>query len=437
MKQMIQSILDKQTTLENKVLLIQEMIDLLPLGMVVISGTSFSANRKFYELIEQAEPFNTIDEYHEKCFHDYILQKQFSTLLSENHSFTRFYAVKTPSEQEYYIENSTFQLIDEEQHFYYVTTLIDRTEENRLNTKLEEDTDRFHVLESLTDDYLFEYDFANDTLHFSERWKPDGINTDYPHARKWLQLHEIIHPEDLTLLFDAMNTPRVSKEARTFEFRAKFLRNSYTWYRICYKLIRSKQTNTLRAIGKINNINLERMALSSPLPEGVDAKTGLLIPAYMQERANQILSEESQENICALMLLQLDDFAEFKKATGDLYSSRVECIIAQKLKNSFRNTDLIGYSRDGCYIIFLRSVPEDIVSIRANNVLEAFKDIAVDSTKSDKFSCSIGISIAPLDGESYMELFLKADSAMYLSKARGGNTYSYYNTIVDNRQKNS
>ncbi|MCI8372612.1 MAG: diguanylate cyclase [Lachnospiraceae bacterium] len=437
MKQTIYKVLNNLAQTEDKTLLLQQMIDCFPIGITIISNGLFSANKKFYQMTEQTKTFDTVDEYLEGCRQDYILYRSYSSLLTHNQSFVRLYPIKTPSSQEYYVENSTFIIKDQTQNAYYVSVLIDRTETSDLSARFEENNDRFRIVEELMEEYLFEYDLAKDTLHFSERWKPDGINTDYPHAQKWLELHEIIHPDDFPFLLDAMHANRVSKELRTLEFRARFSKHDYNWYRICYKLIRSKQTNTLRAIGKISNINAERLAAGTDLPEGVDSRTGLLIPSYMQNCVDQSLLEEPPEHLCALMLLQLDNFAELKKSTGDLYTSRIECQVAQQLKQSFRNTDIIGYSQEGCYMVFLRKVPEDIITMRALNVLNSIKGLSMNDVDPAGISCSIGVSLAPTDGTSYMELFLKADSAMYLSKARGGSTYSYFNTKIDNRQRST
>ena len=131
----------------------------------------------------------------------------------------------------------------------------------------------------------------------------------------------------------------------------------------------------------------------------------------------------------------MDNFADIKKAIGDLFTNLMEKQVAQKLQNSFRSTDVLGYSQNGCYTIFLKRVPEDIVTMRAKGVLSAVRDIMINSSTIANPTCSIGIAMAPEDGSSYMELFLKADSAMYLSKARGGNTFSYFNTEVDVRQR--
>lgn len=437
MKQIIQDILNNTYEDEERVALLHKIMNFFPVGLVITYEDKFGANDKFYQLINHSpDAFHTVSEYFEHCPEDYIMYKNFPALLATNSSFTKLYPIRPAAETEYYVENYTFAIQDSNKRTYYVTTLSDHSSLNNLTVQFDDNNVKFKILEELMPDYNFEYNMTTDTLIFPERWKPDGLNTEYPHATKWLELQEIIHPNDLPFILDAMSSNRLFKETREMEFRAKFADESeYSWFRITYRIVRSKQKNQLRIIGRICNVDKEHMLSPNKQQDGVDARTGLFVTSYMESCVDQAIAEEPKENMCALMLLQLDNFAQIKKTTGDLYSRRIEKQVADKLKNSFRNTDILGYSRDGCYTIFLRKVPEHIITMRANHVLDAVHSMIFENCTPPQLSCSVGIGISPLDGSSYMDLFLKADSAMYLSKARGGNTFSYYNAEIDARQR--
>lgn len=435
MNQLLNYVLNTSAEAADFPALLGMIIEHFPAGIVMIHDNQFGANSKFYDLIGYTGVFHTVDDYLSACKSDYILYKSFPNLLGNHTSFSRLYPIQSLSGETYYVENSTCSFTLQE-HIYYITTLTDCTELNNLSNLLEAGNDRLRILEDLMDEYTFEYDLDKDILSFSSRWKPDGINTQYPHAQKWIILHQIVHADDRLMILDAMTATRAFKEKRILEFRAKFLKEGYTWYRASYKLVRSKQTGSLKAIGKICNIDKERLFNPDDTnQENIDINTGLFVPSYMQSCVNQILSESHADAYCALMLLQLDNFDEMQNESGDLFISALEQSIAQKLKASFRTTDILGYSSEGCFMVFLRKVPEYIVTARANDILEKIRAIDTNSSECAPLSCSIGIALSPLDSNTYMELFLKADSAMYLSKARGGNTYSYFNTEADARQR--
>lgn len=439
MKQLFNNILNPSLTDKEKVTLLLQVMNSLPIAVTIIYDGNFSANEAFYQLIgEHNKSFHTLEDYCTQCREDYILYKEFSSAIDSTDSFSKLYTIHLADGKEFYVENCTCAFAVNDKTKYYVTSLIDRTSMNNLSTSLEQNNDRFRILEELMNDYLFEYDIANDTLFFSDRWKPDGIHTEYPHAKKWLELHEIIHPEEMNYVLDILSSTRIYKEKRTVEFRARFIGEEFNWYRLCYKTVRFKKTGTTRFIGTISNIDAERLLSPNHTEEGIDPLTGLLHSSYIQKAADQILSEEPKNNICALMLLQLDHFSSIKKATGDLYTKQIEKQVADKLKTSFRTTDLIGYSNNGCYTIFMRDIPEHIITLRALQVLKAIPEVVVPKLEGSgtvNLSCSIGVALAPLDSDNYMDMFLKADSAMYLSKARNGNTYSYFNSEVDVRQR--
>lgn len=45
--------------------------------------------------------------------------------------------------------------------------------------------------------------------------------------------------------------------------------------------------------------------------------------------------------------------------------------------------------------------------------------------------CSIGITVAPDDGNDFDTLLRNADTAMYFSKSNGGNSFHYFDTNMD------
>ena len=71
----------------------------------------------------------------------------------------------------------------------------------------------------------------------------------------------------------------------------------------------------------------------------------------------------------------------------------------------------------GDNIHYIKEKAEQIESICHNVKLECAPE--------KEFSCSIGISIFPNDGETYTQLYEKADKAMYYVKANGKNNYSF------------
>lgn len=68
---------------------------------------------------------------------------------------------------------------------------------------------------------------------------------------------------------------------------------------------------------------------------------------------------------------------------------------------------------------------------RVHNVLfyQTFDSVCIPfNINNEQFTLgvSIGIAIAPQDGENFEELFKNADTAMYVAKSSGKNRYAFY-----------
>lgn len=66
----------------------------------------------------------------------------------------------------------------------------------------------------------------------------------------------------------------------------------------------------------------------------------------------------------------------------------------------------------------------DLVKIAEDILVEISRDFII-SGKTISVSASIGIAIFPDDGDTFEELIIKADSAMYRSKTNGNNCYAF------------
>ena len=64
----------------------------------------------------------------------------------------------------------------------------------------------------------------------------------------------------------------------------------------------------------------------------------------------------------------------------------------------------------------------------AQGILEYCREVRLDNQPDKEFTCSVGVALYPQDGTSYMELYKKADSAMYEVKRNGKNNYAFAET---------
>lgn len=165
----------------------------------------------------------------------------------------------------------------------------------------------------------------------------------------------------------------------------------------------------------IQNILNRKWAIS-------DDKTGLYGPAYFADRLNQELSRAQRHNHkIALILLDIDFFKKFNDNYGHLAGDKMLILIADILKASVRNEDIVSRFGGEEFIILLpecssASAYEIAERIRLN-VKKAF---IIEDGKKINVTVSLGVMSVTADFDAEPnELIDKVDMAMYESKKNG------------------
>ncbi len=127
----------------------------------------------------------------------------------------------------------------------------------------------------------------------------------------------------------------------------------------------------------------------------------------------------------SIMMLDIDDFKKFNDTYGHTVGDEVLKEIALALKKTIGDLGTVGRFGGEEFIITL---PIGYISSSriAEKINKAVNDIKIDGV--DRMvSVSIGIASYPYtDAKDYLELLDKADSALYVTKASGKNSYTIF-----------
>lgn len=137
----------------------------------------------------------------------------------------------------------------------------------------------------------------------------------------------------------------------------------------------------------------------------------------------------------ALLFLDLDNFKPVNDALGHEAGDVLLAELAQRLSRCLgEGQHLIRFGGDE--FLLLTPYQEDVGDNAALN--DFVKTLLTECAKAFDvlqnrvvISSSIGIAVAPKDGEHFKELCRKADIAMYKAKSDGRNTYCYYSVDQD------
>jgi diguanylate cyclase (GGDEF)-like protein len=121
-------------------------------------------------------------------------------------------------------------------------------------------------------------------------------------------------------------------------------------------------------------------------------------------------------------MIDVDHFKECNDKHGHLVGDAVLKKIAEKLKNSVREVDMIARYGGEEFCVVLPDTPKDLamsVAERLRKAVELKEIKAFD--ESVRTTVSVGVATYPEDGDNVEFLIEKADTALYKAKRGGRN----------------
>ncbi|TAH66042.1 MAG: EAL domain-containing protein [Rhodopseudomonas palustris] len=166
-----------------------------------------------------------------------------------------------------------------------------------------------------------------------------------------------------------------------------------------------------------------------------DGLTGLPNRNSLRKRLDDMLAHTRRnDGKVAVHFLGIDNFKAVNDSLGHAIGDKLLRSISRRLRLTLRDDDVIGRLNSDEFGVLQAGIErqEDIVHL-AKRLLQAISDPFLVDGHSVVVSASIGIAVAPGDGNESDKLFMSADMALSKAKveARGG--YSFFETGMDAR----
>lgn len=160
-----------------------------------------------------------------------------------------------------------------------------------------------------------------------------------------------------------------------------------------------------------------------------DTLTGLINRAHLTEQIDDLLaSNNSADHAFALIYLDLDNFKHINDALGHNFGDQLLVVVAKRLKNCVSGEDLVARLGGDEFCLVLTKTPSQEKAAQvAQRVLATLDQPINIEGRSMQVPTSIGIALAPMDGDTASSLMQHADLAMYKAKAGGKNNYFFFN----------
>jgi diguanylate cyclase (GGDEF)-like protein/PAS domain S-box-containing protein len=155
-----------------------------------------------------------------------------------------------------------------------------------------------------------------------------------------------------------------------------------------------------------------------------DVLTGLPNRNMVRKHLNSALS--NGKATLAVLFLDLDRFKIINDTKGHRVGDLLLKVVATRLKNAVKEQGLVSRQGGDEFIIVLKDFGKEQVVEVAERILNEFNEGITIEGQEFFVTPSIGISMAPEDGQDEETLIKHADTAMYLAKDRGKNNYQFY-----------
>ncbi|MDD5461358.1 MAG: EAL domain-containing protein [Methylococcales bacterium] len=193
--------------------------------------------------------------------------------------------------------------------------------------------------------------------------------------------------------------------------------------------IRNNQGAITHYIGIFSDIT-ERKAAEAKIEYLArhDPLTNLPNRTLLLDRFDQAMAYAMRNNtLVALLFLDLDRFKHINDTMGHDIGDRLLQKVAERLSQCVREVDTVCRQGGDEFIIILTDLPEiETATQIALKILDYLhQPIALEGV-TISVSFSIGISLFPNDDTSFHSLLNKADTAMYVAKKEGRNTFRFF-----------
>ncbi|PDT34830.1 GGDEF domain-containing protein [Rhizobium sp. M10] len=171
----------------------------------------------------------------------------------------------------------------------------------------------------------------------------------------------------------------------------------------------------------VSRQKIHQMAFYDPL-------TSLPNRSLFNDRLRQMItSAVSRGQRAGVALIDIDHFKVVNDTMGHPVGDELLCQAATRLKASVRDYDTVARLGGDEFAILLPDIRQgDDLGRIAGTILERFKEGFLLDGKEVFISCSVGIALYPDDSADVNDLVKYADSAMYLAKRSGRNSFRFY-----------
>ncbi len=169
-----------------------------------------------------------------------------------------------------------------------------------------------------------------------------------------------------------------------------------------------------------------------------DILTGLPNRALLDQRLKQIVAQASRDgHQVACLFLDFDHFKRINDTLGHDAGDQLLQAVAQRLTSAVRESDTVARLGGDEFVLILPGLDPAHAAYEVMAVLTRVRESFLApfrlADQTPTLTCSIGVSVYPVDAIDPNGLIKQADTAMYAAKEAGRNAYRFYTADMNVR----
>ena len=326
--------------------------------------------------------------------------------------------------------------------FTVVLVAVLASRERKYSRQLQHEADslrqseqRYRVVEEFSEGVVFEGDLFTDVLRFNTNYQQVFGHLPF---LKTVSDFGVIQP--LIFVDDAQDFAQFGQKMMSgdpargsIDYRVCGTPDKLVWHRLEYRTITNTSGRPAKIIGRVQNIDAEKTRLLQlQIMAESDSLTGLCNNASFKEKVDHYLQNDGLNGEHFLMAIDLDNFKCVNDTFGHAEGDRILQLFGAKIKPLFRASDIVGRIGGDEFAIFVKDFSHTQgIAAKAEDICELVSVLGGSHNRDFTLTCSIGISIYRRDGSNFLELFKKADTALYQAKRVGKGRYSIYDPALN------
>ncbi|WP_019675507.1 EAL domain-containing protein [Arsukibacterium perlucidum] len=296
------------------------------------------------------------------------------------------------------------------------------------NQQLQQSEQRLMLALDTADSNIWQWQAENDCIFHQARLALLGVKQP-DNGIVFREYVELIHPDDRND-FQRSWLELLQQETEQFDliYRIKDRQGNWLWFKDVGKVTQPGISCAKQITGIYTNITARKLteqALTQLTHH--DSLTGLPNRKLLLTLLTDALQAQA---IVAVCFIDLNRFKQINDSLGHEKGDQVLQVIASRLKNVQRPTDILAHLGSDEFVLVLSLQQAEQLAGLLQQVLQQLEQPLTLDNELLSISCSIGVSRYPADSSTAAELLKQADIAMYHAKTQSHQPYLLYQATM-------